>query len=779
MKRPLLLATLLLAVLAAGRAQCPDFLDLNAPGVTLSHGPWQAPNVTFGFDACLYEVITQPGMDPYTGYQLPIIPAGETAVVKLGNDLGGKRSRQICYTFTVDANHPILFVKYAAVMKHAGSFHDQGPFLRIILVDNGFVPSIGSGGATIYACGNYCFDAHAIEGNISGVYSWIPWRSMGIDLSDHIGQQITVMFISYDCNWHSNEFSYLYFTASCKEKSLTVIGCDGQNITLSAPGGYLGYEWSNGATTQTTTYSVAEGVDVSCTLHSYHGCTSVLNNTHIEGLAITQGATYYDTICQGEPYQAHGFNLPPQDEAGDFSFARLQFENGDCSSGVETKLYLTVLQRYIHYYDEVCEGSDYDNYGFQYTNLQHGTLIDSLPIAVDNACGTGYKYLHLTVNEALAISGEISGETNVCEKQMTAYSLNFTGSISSYMWNIPDGVASLTGGGPLVNLYFTEESPNPSEISVTATNPCGNHTFSLTVWHTPSYYYSYEDTVCTGGAYDNYGIHTAQLDSVGLYYLSQHNTTVNGCDSDVMVRLVVNPKPELSALAQPEELCAGESTIVLAVGSYGAIIPHTQQLVLAGDILCTDSTIAKPSDWPVPGKTAKAVVCYVDSTGQHGWAVNLHEQGTFSWCNNAYLPESSGLSYSSSYPQNLLDGKLNTQKLRLYGSASAFPAVWAVDFDNGWYLPAIGQLMLVFYELSTINETLSLVNGSPFTPPATYNPNSDFYNSYWSSSLYSFSNPALPHINNPPNPWADNIFNQMTTAGVPGAALRVRSMIDF
>ena len=786
MKRILLLAVSLLAVLAAGRAQCPDFTNLSGPGVTLSHGSWQSPSVYFGYDSSLYEVITQQGMDPYSGYQLPIIPSGETAVVKLGNDLGGKQSREINYTFTVDADYPILYVKYAAVMKHAGSFHAQGPFLRIILIDDGFNPAVGSGGLSINACGNYCFDATTYDGMISGMYSWIPWRSMGIDLSSHIGQQITIRFISYDCYWHSNEFSYVYFTASCREKKLTLLGCDGQNITLSAPDGYAGYEWNNGATTQTTTYSTTDGLDVSCTLHSYHGCTSVLKNTHIEGLSITQGDIYFDTVCQGEPYQAHGFNLPPQDEIGNHDFSRLVFENGDCSSGVETTLKLTVRQRYCHYYDEVCEGSDYDNYGFHYTNLQHGTVFDSIPIVLDNGCDSGYKYLHLTVNESVAISGELFGETNVCEKQVESYALLFSGTVNYYMWDVPEGVTNLSGGGGVVNLYFTEESPNPSEISVTTGNACGIHTFTKSVWHTPSYYYTYEDTTCTGGTYDNHGIHTARLDSVGLYFLSLHNTTVNGCDSDVMVRLVVNPTPTLTTLAQPEDLCAGESTIVLAVGDHGAIVPHNPQQVVPGDILCTDNTIVKPAEWPVPGKTAKAVVYFVDSTGQHGWAVHLQDQGSFPW-GTAYLPASSGITGGHVLePQYFLDGKINTQKLRLYVSATDFPAVWAVDFDNGWYLPAVGQLIFLFYELSAVNESLSLVNGSPFLPPFSSSSTSDAFildsymsNCYWSITPASFSMPNNPLPYNSAGPYFVDFFSLTLMSGVPGDARKVRSIIDF
>ena len=110
-------------------AQCPDFMDLTAPGVQCGTGPWENPHIYLGVNPNIHTIITQPGMDPYSGYQLPIIPQGETAVVKMGNDQGGIGSRAIEYTFTVDAAYPILYVKYAVVFKHSGLFHHQGPLL--------------------------------------------------------------------------------------------------------------------------------------------------------------------------------------------------------------------------------------------------------------------------------------------------------------------------------------------------------------------------------------------------------------------------------------------------------------------------------------------------------------------------------------------------------------------------------------------------------------------------------------------------------------------------
>ena len=776
MKRPLLLASLLLAVLAAGRAQCPNFTDLTGPGVTCMYGVYLSPMMNTGLVPGRHTVITQQGMDPYTGYQLPMLPPGESAVVKLGNDLGDSQGESIDYQFVVDPDHPILTIKYAVVLKNFGFMGSGCPMFSIYLLDNS-----GYGGLSIYPCGKYYFSTSLwMESNyqVSGSVTWLPWTTMSIDLSQYAGQQVKARFCTYDGYYNYEAFGYAYITATCMSDHLTVVDCDGQYVTLAAPEGFAHYQWSNGSTSSTSTYSLQEDLDIYCHVSSSPGigCEHTYDYQSIESLNLTAGSTWYDTICQGDSYNAHGFQLLSQNETGTFTYTSVSLNASDCQSGALNTLHLTVQLRNIHYYDAVCEGEDYDQYGFHYTNLPAGSFTDSLPNEVPPECSPAYKYLHLTVIPSTSASFELFGDTFVCDGQLNTYIMNHAGPLTDYEWHIPEGVSNYSSSyGPLVDLYFTQDAPNPVVISVTGTNACGAYTLEKTVWHTPAYYFSYEDTVCSGNTYAGHGIQTPIIDSVGLFYLSQHYTTINGCDSDVMVRLMVYPSPEVTTLAQPEEICSEENTILLAVGEYGAIVPHSPQLVVPGDIVCTDSTIVKPADWPVPGKTAKAVVYFVDTTGEHGWAVNLHDQGSFPW-GNTYLPESSGLSSTIMEPEFALDGKLNTQKLRLYGDAASFPAVWSVDFDHGWYLPAIGQLMLIFYELSTINETLSLVSGDPFTPSPTYEPMASWYYHYWSSTPQQFSQPGS---NLPCNPWAFDVFNYMDSSGLPGVALRVRSIIDF
>lgn len=153
------------------------------------------------------------------------------------------------------------------------------------------------------------------------------------------------------------------------------------------------------------------------------------------------------------------------------------------------------------------------------------------------------------------------------------------------------------------------------------------------------------------------------------------------------------------------------------------------QSVSIGDILCTDGTTVKPSDYPSSGKTAEGIVFYVDNTDAHGWAVALKNQ-------SSSIQWSSFYQYGYDIPDLLnykdaraamhdLNGYINTGIIRNEGSSDDFPAAWSVDYNNGWYLPSAGQLRYLFSLIPEINASLQAVGGSIFPYEGVY---------YWWSS---------------------------------------------
>ena len=157
------------------------------------------------------------------------------------------------------------------------------------------------------------------------------------------------------------------------------------------------------------------------------------------------------------------------------------------------------------------------------------------------------------------------------------------------------------------------------------------------------------------------------------------------------------------------------------------------QVAHVGDILCEGNAIVSPANYPSSGATAIGVVFYVDNTGQHGWAVALQDAGSFRWgCNNYDMP----LPNYTNKRQAIydLDGYENTRIVR--ENCTDSPAFYAVDFENGWYVPAIGQLNFLYANLVEVNTSLRVAGGSVF-------PASEWR--YWSSTENSSYNAWRMH----------------------------------
>lgn len=155
-------------------------------------------------------------------------------------------------------------------------------------------------------------------------------------------------------------------------------------------------------------------------------------------------------------------------------------------------------------------------------------------------------------------------------------------------------------------------------------------------------------------------------------------------------------------------------------------VPTLTAQVHVGDILCEGNAIISPANYPSSGATAIGVVFYVDNTGQHGWAVALEDAGSYKWSVNNDTP----LPNYTDQRQAIydLDGYQNTQIVRQYGNSTDYTAFYAVDFENGWYLPAIGQLNYLYGNLMEVNASLQVVGGSVFSSTGWQ---------YWSSTEYN------------------------------------------
>lgn len=161
--------------------------------------------------------------------------------------------------------------------------------------------------------------------------------------------------------------------------------------------------------------------------------------------------------------------------------------------------------------------------------------------------------------------------------------------------------------------------------------------------------------------------------------------------------------------------------------------------VKVGDILCVqegDTTIVHPDNYLGGGI---GVVFYVDETGQHGWVLHpqIQLQGVY-WSSVEELPW--GLTGWQSIREAIydLDGYSNTGFIRAASEYdhSLYPCAWAVDYEHGWYWPALGQLNILYGNAPVVNQSLQQIGGQVMYGVWTY----------WSSSAYGFNNDCALYL---------------------------------
>ena len=204
----------------------------------------------------------------------------------------------------------------------------------------------------------------------------------------------------------------------------------------------------------------------------------------------------------------------------------------------------------------------------------------------------------------------------------------------------------------------------------------------------------------------------------GAYQVTLTVTTAGGhCSNQITKTILVIPPLNVDIEVEGgTTICEGDTvTLHAAVDSVEFVFPAV------GDILCTDGTIVKPGQFASSGKTAKGIVFYVDNSDLHGWAVSLNYLNNgnslvWSFVTNVQM----GSAYNA-WPNAIYDlnGKTNTQNIQTNGAMASYPAAWATDLSQGWYLPSAGQLNVLFGELAVVNASLGVVGGTSITDTAS------------------------------------------------------------
>lgn len=705
----------------------PDFTDLTARCVVATYGTTTNPFQEQGIVSNRHQVITMQGTDIFTGDHLNFLPSGESQVVKLGNEYVDGEAESITYHFMVDRDRSVLLLKFAVVFVDPGHMPEYQPRFVVRIMDKD--------GNLIDACAEYDVSARPdIEGFQTNNYSGIPicwrdWTNVGLDMSALTGKEVQVQLVTYDCALMGH-FGYAYFTASCVSHQLALKECGGNQFTIDAPLGFQSYLWQDGRTTPSTRWTqTGEDMNISCEITSATGCRFTLGARITSADQLPEEKELHDTICEGEAYKRYGYDLPEQREIGTFRYENTYFDPATCSDMGMTTLFLTVLPRYYPIEVELCPGESYIANGFNYDHPVSGEYRDTLWYSTTSRCDS-VVVLHLIVYPAVEMTNDIVGDKQPCIGSAPSYSISEIWESGSYSWEFPDGYYVISGQGTSrVTVQVTDQAQAGNVNIHFGAAGCATGTEPFALDPKPVYRPELTDTICTGSEYRKQGFAVPAQNNPGVYIFRQYKTTMDGCDSIITLSLTVFETPVLHIQTSDTVICDGTVVKLAVENEKFKPFPFQAPSVVVGDILCEDGSIVKQKEYATSGKVAQGIVFWVDLSGEHGWAVHLYDQSIDCTWSSVY-EDIPGLVTSNVYSVASMDtsGYDNTKAIREFGTASEYEAAYSVDFVNGWYIPAIGQLLQLYASIVEVNEGLKKVGGRMilFTDTDEW--------SYWSST---------------------------------------------
>lgn len=264
-------------VLVHGQTGCPNLGFENGDfsgwtGATGSCCPINTPNV--GIVNGRHTMMSGNGVDPVTGVIPVVAPGGGEFSVRLGNEDVNAQAERLSYSMTVGPENALFVYRYAVVLQDPQHSDFEQPRFQIRMF-NGQGEEIECGLYNVTATsGIEGFEETTYDGDI---LLYKDWTVVGMDLSDQMGETVTIEFSTGDCS-QEGHFGYAYMDCSCSALQISSDYCPGlESTTLTAPEGFASYEWSTGDNTASIVVEQpADGAQYTCTITSVTGCAATL-----------------------------------------------------------------------------------------------------------------------------------------------------------------------------------------------------------------------------------------------------------------------------------------------------------------------------------------------------------------------------------------------------------------------------------------------------------------------------------------------------------------------
>lgn len=494
------------------------------------------------------------GNDPCAGFPR-VDPQGGPFSVRLGNNDVNSQAEQLMQTFMVSPSNNSFTYRYAVVFEDPGHASHEQPFFRALLRDQN---------GNIIPCSDFVVSAAA---SLPGFFNsptctgvvYKPWSTVNVDLTNYIGQEVTVEFTTGDCSQGAH-YGYAYIDANCAPSLLSALSdtvCVGQSTVLTAPAGYQSYTWLPSNQTSTSiTVTPATSTTYQLNLTAFNGCVSQFQ------IPVTVA-----------PYPVASFtsNAPACDEP-------VQLQNtSSISSGTISSVSWSMP-------GATPSTSSLNSQSISYA--QSGPASYPITLSVSSAAGCSASITQNVSLPACALSAQIAGAT-ICEGAcftiipvITSGTAPFT-----YAWSNGTSNSTLTvcpASTQIISLTVTDAAGNtatdtalislasPPHFNGLVTPPTCNGEINGSITVNPTGNAPFELSWSTGST-------STSLPNLiaGSYTLSL--TDALGCAFDTVFQLT-QPAPITSSLSSVQSTCGQANGQILVQNVNGGTAPYTYRL---------------------------------------------------------------------------------------------------------------------------------------------------------------------------------------------------------
>lgn len=603
--------------------------------------------------------------------------------------------------------------------------------------------------------------------------------------------------------------------------------CAGTQATLNGPGGYPGYSWSSGQTTESITVSPASTTNYTLTVTDGNGCTGSASATvSVDQLPIPN-AGMPQTICEGTGANLVGsggttYTWNPGNISGSnvtvfptvtTTYTLTVSSNVGCSAVDDVTINVNPMPLADAGNDlAICEGESITIF----SNTSPGSILwtpgnlVTPNITVNPNVTTTYV---LSVSDAIGCSGtdtvtlnvnplpvaQFSNTSPVCQGISIIFndgSSVSSGNITDWLWDFGDGNTSLDRDPS--HQYATAANYNVM-LTVTTNGGCLDSTASIAVVNAiPAVDAGLDQSICpgfdatlTGNGNGNFlwspgGYNTASITlspPVTTDYILTI-TDVNGCVNTDVATIVVNPVPVADA-GQPVSVCDGEPITLFGNGgtnytwmpgnvnsqnySFTPTASATYTLTVENSFGCIDVAQVDVQVNPIP-------LPAISSTGP------VCQGGIVSFTDLSQVTTGSIVAWSWDFGNSTSS---STQNPTIpYFSSGAFNVSLTVYSDNGCeavttYNQTIWPTPVASYSHTNVcdgnpvsfNNTSSISDASPLGLSWNLGDNTTSSNSSFNHQYAGYGSYAATLIVNSVNGCADTVVQAVNVYALPVAVM--------